>query len=331
MRWNPYIDLRAERSRAARATCKECGVAIEKGSWRAQAVPILGKPELLHLDCAAQRAPDLAKRKVVDEARDWPPEALAEIARFLPADAHPAPRSYQRTPLTGLSYGKDAYSKPCDYCGVECPGEPGPTHGHAVRAFSLSGEYRFHPVCALELAPGLALRVALEDSERWPAEVKALFKAACEGKVRPTPRSPWRDTAGIPKLHVSPSGRAACRYCREKIGKGELRLGREQLYGMRRSPVYFHVRCFCRSDDFHPKWLELAVVRVDRAEVARGRIEALGAELPPTPEEDDDVPPLLERLLALYDAVPQPAPEEGSEGPRLTENVVEIPRGFFTS
>ena len=50
MRWNPYIELIAEISRAARATCKQCDVAIDKGSWRAKAVPIVGKPELLHID-----------------------------------------------------------------------------------------------------------------------------------------------------------------------------------------------------------------------------------------------------------------------------------------
>ncbi len=332
MRWNPYIELRAEISRAARANCKQCGVAIEKGGWRAKAIPVIGKPELLHLDCAAKRVADLVKRKLVDKPADWPEEAREEIARHLPEDATPAPRSYQRTPIADISYAKAASGeRDCEYCGAPAPGEPGPAFGHGVRAFFLGGEFLFHPACVLQLAPGICRRIAVEDSERWPAEVKLLFNTAL-AKIAPTPRSPWRNTAGIPVLEPAPSGRAACRYCKEKIGKGDLRLAREQLYGMRRSPVYFHVACFTKSDDFHAKFMELVVVRVDRAKVTREQIEGLAAVLPPEPEEDDDVQPLMQRLLALYDSVPRPEPESGDEEPtNLTENVVEIPKGFFTS
>jgi len=126
-------------------------------------------------------------------------------------------------------------------------------------------------------------------------------------------------------------GRAACRYCDEKIKKGELRLAREQMYNMRRSPVYFHVGCFCRSEDYHPKFLELVVLKLD-PEITREEVEALGPQLPEAYEEDDDVPPLLDRLLALYDAVPREQAAEADEATsRLTENVVEIPKGFFST
>jgi hypothetical protein len=306
VRWNPYIELFAEVSRAVRATCKQCGVAIDKGDWRAKAIPVVGKPELLHLDCAAKRAPDLALRKVRDKAPDWDEEARERIARFLPEDATPSPRSYQRTPITDVSYAKEASGhRNCEYCGTPCPGEKGPTHGHGVRAFFLGGEYLFHPACVLQLAPGICRRVTVEDSEK--------------------------NTAGIPKLEPAPSGRAACRYCKQKIAKGELRLAREQLYGMRRTPVYFHVACYCKSDDFHPKVLELVALRADKS-IAREEIVALGDALPPTPEEDDDVPPLLDRMLALFDSIPRTA-DEAADGPesKLRENVVEIPKGFFTS
>lgn len=333
-RWNPYIDLRAEISRGVRAKCKECGVEIGKGSYRARAIPVIGKTEKLHLDCAAKRVPDIARRKLLDKDPEWPQEALDEIARHVPEETPPAPRSYMRTPILDLSYAKDPATKPCLFCGNPCPGDPGPGTGHAIRSFSLDdpeGERRFHPACIIQLAPGLCRRIGLEDSERWPAEVKAFFNAAA-AKIKPTPRSPWRNTAGIPKLQRSPSARAACRYCSEKISKGELRLGREQLYGMRRSPVYFHVACFCKSDDYHPKFLELVVLKADH-EITREEIAGLAGVLPPTPEEDDDVPPLLERLLTLYDLVPRErtdGAEEDSQS-RLKENVVEIPKGFFTT
>jgi hypothetical protein len=331
MRWNPYIELFAEVSRAARAKCKQCGADIDRGDWRARAIPVIGKPELLHLDCAAKRAPDLVKRKLIDEAPDWPEEARERVARFVPEDVTPAPRSYQRTPITDVSYAKDASGhKDCEYCGLPCPGEKGPTHGHGVRAFFLGGEYLFHPLCVMQLAPGICRRVTLEGSERWPAEVKELFTPALV-KIAPTPRSPWKNTAGIPKLEPAPSGRAACRFCKGKIGKGELRLAREQLYGMRRSPVYFHVACYCKSADYHPKILELVALRANKG-IAREEIAALADGLPPTPEEDDDVPPLLERMLALFDSIPKMADaSEDAPEDKLTENVVEIPKGFFNS
>lgn len=331
MHWNPYIELFAEISRAARATCKQCNVAIDRGSWRARAIPVIGKPDLLHLDCAAKRAPDLVQRKLTDKPADWPEEAREQVARFLPEGTKPSPRSYQRTPITDLSYAKGASGeKNCEFCGTLAPGDAGPTHGHGVRAFFVGGEYLFHPVCVMQLAPGICRRVALENSEHWPTEVKALFNAAL-AKVAPTPRSPWKNTAGIPKIEPAPSARAACRYCKEKIGKGELRLAREQLYGMRRSPVYFHVACYCKSEDFHPKIMELVVLKASR-EIAREEIVALGAAFPPTAPEDDDVAPLMDRLLTLYDSVPKLVDEVGSEPESaLTENVVEIPKGFFTS
>ena len=74
----------AEISRAARAKCKQCAVDIDKGTWRVTAIPIIGKPELLHIDCAAKRAPDLAKRKLIDKPEDWPEEAREQIARYMP-------------------------------------------------------------------------------------------------------------------------------------------------------------------------------------------------------------------------------------------------------
>src|SRR5690606_9919984 len=162
-------------------------------------------------------------------------------------------------------------------------------------------------------------RVVLEDKPTWPAEVKALF-AAATANIAATPRSPWQHTAGIPKLERAPSARAACRYCQEKSATGGLRLAREPLYGMRPAPIYFHPACYARSDDFHGRMLELVVLRCG-AEITREEVAGLAAVLPPEPEEDDDVLPLIERLLALYDAVPreQGAPDEPS-GPQLTEN-----------
>jgi len=333
MRWNPYIDLRVGVCGAVRSKCRQCGAPLEKGSYRAEAIPILGKPELLHLDCAAKRAPDLAQRKIKDRDPDWPADALDDLKRFVPEDQAPAPRSYLRTPILDVSYDREpGRPKPCLFCGLDCPGDDGPTTGHAVRAFSVDGERRFHPGCILRIAPGICRRIALEDSERWPADVKALFAQAL-ANVAPTPRSPWRNTAGIPKLERSPSARAACRFCKEKIVKDELRLAREQLYGMRRSPVYFHVGCYASSDDYHPKMLELVILRAG-PEVTREQVEALAAVLPPHAEEDDDVPPLMDRLLTLYDAVPRAegtSEDDSTDAAGLRENVVEIPEGFFTS
>jgi len=331
MRWNHYIDLRVAVSNAVRASCKQCGAPIDRGTYRAEAIPVIGKPELLHLDCAAKRAPDHARRKLKDKDPDWPADALEQIARFLPEDATPAPRSYLRTPILDLSYDRSGVAKPCLFCGVDAPGDPGPGFGHAIRAFSADGERRFHPACVIQLAPGIARRVALEDSERWPADVKAFFSAALK-EIPPTPRSPWRNTAGIPRMEPSPSARAACRFCQGKIAKGELRLAREQLYGMRRSPAYFHVNCFCKSDDYHSKVIELVVLRLP-PEVTREEVAALSRFLPPEPEEDDDVPPLMERLLTLFDAVDRTRKAAEAETPesKLTENVVEIPEGFFQS
>lgn len=232
-------------------------------------------------------------------------------------------------PLLDLSYAKDPVQQECVFCGNACPGDPGPTMGHAIRAFSIDGERRFHPACILPIAPGLCRRVVVENSERWPAEVKALF-AQATAQIAPTPRSPWRDAAGIPELQRSPSARAGCRFCDEKIAKGELRLARERIYGMRRSPAYFHVGCYAASDDYHPRMLELIVLRAP-SDVARDEIAAWKAILPPTRRRTTTCP-LIERLLALYDAVPReaPAPEDPSL-PKLTENEVEIPRGFFNS
>jgi len=329
MRWNPYVDLRVSISKAVRATCKQCGVAIDRESWRAEAAPVVGKgPDLLHIDCAAKRASDLAQRKVVDQDPEWPAEVRAQIARFIPEGTAPAPRSFGRTPLLDVSYGNDPATRPCVFCGTPCPGELGAATGHAIRAFSIDGERRFHPGCVLQIAPGLCRRVVVEDSERWPAEVKALFAQATAG-IAPTPRSPWRDAAGIPELQRSPSARAACRFCQRKIAKGELRLARERIYGMRRSPAYFHVGCYATSTDFHPRMLELVVLRAP-GDVTREEVAAWADVLPPTPPEDDDVPPLVERLLTLYDAVPREAPPpEEPDAPKLTANEVEIPRGFF--
>ena len=50
MRWNPYIEVYAEVSRAVRSKCKACEVEIEKGDWRVKAIPIVGKPDLLHVE-----------------------------------------------------------------------------------------------------------------------------------------------------------------------------------------------------------------------------------------------------------------------------------------
>jgi hypothetical protein len=340
VRWNPYIDLRCEVSKSARATCKDCGAPLEKGGLRAKAVDVLGREALLHLDCAAQKVSDIACRKIKEgDKSDWPAEGREQLARFLPDDATPSPRSFLRTPILDLSYAKDATGHlPCVYCGKAAPCDPlGPQYGHAVRAFSIDGERRFHPACIVQLAPGLCRRIALEDGERWPAEVKLFFKTVIPEAIQPTPRSPWKNTGGVPNLHRSPSGRAACRFCQEKIGKGELRIGREQMFGMRRSPVYFHVGCYGKSDDYHPRMLELMVLKAD-TEVSREDIEGLAPVLPPTPQEDDDVPPLLERLLTLYDVV-QGAREQAAAAqaerdagrPQLKENVVEIPEGFFSS
>lgn len=338
MHWNPYIDLRVEVSRAVRAACRQCGAPIDKGSHRVEAIPILGKPELLHVDCAAKRAGDHARRKLVDKDPDWPPEVLEDLARFVPEDVAPAPRSYLRTPIMDLGYDKDAAGlRPCVYCQELCPGVAGPSHGHAVRAFSIDGERRFHPACVVELAPGLCRRVVAENSERFPAEVKAYFAQRVPAQVLPTPRSPWRHTAGVPVLEHAPSARAACRFCSGKIDRDELRLAREQIYGMRRSPVYFHVGCYAKSDDYHPKMIELVVLRAGEG-IVRDDLERLVAALPPKAEEDDDVPSLGERLREIFAWVEQKraATAEASatataSKPKLTENIVDIPEGFFSS
>lgn len=329
MRWNPYIDLRVEVSNAVRLKCKACDIEISRGDLRAEAIPVVGKRELYHVDCGIKRAPDHAARKLKEKESDWPDAARKVAERYVPEGTPPAPRSYLRTPLLNLSYPTtDVSPKPCPLCGAECPGEPGPATGHAIRAFSLDGERRFHPICAAKLAPGLCRRVVFEASERWPDEVRAFFKAAIPETVKPTPRSPWQEAGGLPKLEHAPSARAACRYCNEKIPKGGLRLVREKVFGTRRSPVYFHVGCFVGSDDYHPKLLELVVLRVD-PEVTRAEIEAWGEFLPDTKDIDDDVLPHLERLLDLYDRIPrESAPEEVES--KLTENVVEFPRGFFS-
>jgi hypothetical protein len=335
--WNPYIDLRVEVSRAVRAACRQCGAPIEKGAYRIEAIPVLGKPELLHLDCAAKRAPDHVKRKLLDKDPDWPAEVLEDLGRYSLPDVPPAPRSYQRTPILDLAWDKDAISKPCVYCGEPCPGVAGPSHGHAVRAFSLDGERRFHPACIVELAPGICRRIVVENSDRWPTELKAYFAQKVPAQVLPTPRSPWRHTAGIPVLEHAPSARAACRFCSQKIDKGELRLAREQIYGMRRSPVYFHVGCYCKSDDFHPKMIELVVLRAGD-EVGRADIEAMTKALPPMGEQDEDAPSLAEQVLEIFAFVErkraaqaEAAAASAAGRPKLTENIVDIPEGFFSS
>lgn len=336
MHWNPYIDVRVEVSRAVRASCRQCGAAIDKGAYRVEAVPILGKPELLHVDCAAKRAPDHARRKLVDKDPDWPPEVLEDLARFVPEGVGPAPRSYQRTPIMDLGYDKDAAGvKPCVYCMEPCPGVAGPSHGHAVRAYSLDGERRFHPACIVELAPGLCRRIVVEASDRWPPELKAYFAQRVPAHVLPTPRSPWRHTAGVPALEHAPSARAACRFCSGKIDKGDLRLAREQIYGMRRSPVYFHVGCYAKSDDYHPKMIELVVLRAPD-EVTRDDLARIVAALPPKAEEDDDVPALGERLEEIFawverkrEATASKSAAAAAAKPKLTENIVDIPEGFF--
>ena len=336
MRWNPYIDLRVEISNAVRAKCKACDVEIQKGTYRAEAIPIIGKRALFHVDCGIKRAPDHAARRLVDSKLpdkpvDWPAEGLAVAERYVPEGTPPAPRSYLRTPITGISYPQtDPRTQDCVFCGLPTPGEPGPGTGHAIKAFSLDGERRFHPQCIVRLAPGLCARVVQENSDRWPAEVKGFFRAVLPDTIEPTPRSPWADTGGVPQLQMAPSGRAACRYCDVKIKKGELRLAREKMYGMRRSPAYFHVECYCKSDDYHPKMLEVVVLKAD-PEIPRHLIEAWGEVLPPDPPEDDDVPPLLERLLALFDSVPREEAEQEDRNSNLTENVVEFPKGFFSS
>jgi len=328
MRWNPYIDLRCEVSPTSRAKCKACDVEIERGSFRIKAINVLGQEQLMHLDCAATKAPDIAARKLKDKAPDWPAQALKDLERFTDKDVEPAPRSFQRTPILDLSYDKRDMNSECVFCGLEAPGgKPGVGYNHAVRAFSVDGERRMHAVCVIQLAPGLCARVVAEASERWPEEVRELFKQALPPGVVPTPRSPWRDTGGIPSLEVAPSGRAACRYTKEKLAKGELRISRQQVFGMRRSPVYFSVEAYVRSDDFHPRMLELMVLK-SPPEVTREQIEALVAKLPPPYPEDDDVTPLGERILTLFDAKPRAEPEP-QVNENLTENSVDIPTGFF--
>lgn len=334
MRWNPYIDLRVEISRAVRAKCKACDVEISRGDYRAQAIPVVGKPELYHVDCGIKRAPDHAARKLKDRdpegKSEWPEAALKLAERHVPEGTIPVRRSYWRTPILNLSYPQtEPRTQTCPLCGTDCPGDPGPLTGHAIRAFSLDGERRFHPACILKLAPGLCKRIVQEASERWPDEVLGLWKLNIPDAIKATPRSPWQDTGGLPTLERAPSARAACRYCNEKIKKGELRLARQKVFGTRRSPVYFHVGCFAKSDDYHPKLLELVVLRID-PDITREEIEAWAEVLPPTPEIDDDVPPLLETLLDLFDRVPREAEVEATPS-NLTENVVEFPRGFFSS
>ena len=228
MRWNPYIDLLCEVSPTSRAKCKACDVEIDRGSFRVKAINVLGQEQLYHLDCAATKAPDLAARKLKDKAPDWPAQALSDLARFVDKDVEPSPRSYQRTPILDLSYDKRDMHGDCAFCGVEVPGGPGIAHQHAVRAFSIDGERRLHLGCVVQLAPGLCQRVVAEASERWPEDVRAFLKEQLPPGIAPTPRSPWRDTGGLPALEVAPSGRAACRYTKEKIAKGELRISRQR-------------------------------------------------------------------------------------------------------
>ncbi|MBL4847068.1 MAG: hypothetical protein JKY65_16230 [Planctomycetes bacterium] len=330
MRWNPYIDLRVEVSNAVRCKCKACDIEISRGELRVCAIPVVGKQELYHVDCGIKRAYDHAARKLKDKESDWPEAALKIAKRLVPEGTIPVRRSYQRTPLLNLSYPQTPpRTQTCPLCGEDCPGEEGALTGHAIRAFSLDGERRFHPACIRKLAPGLCRRIVLEDSERWPREVLDFWTQTIPDTIKPTRRSPWQDTGGLPTLERAPSARAACRYCSEKITKGELRLARQKVFGTRRSPVYFHVGCFARSDDYHPKILELVVLRID-PEIQREEIEAWSEVLPATPEIDDDVPPLLDCLLDLFDRVPREAETEAVPS-NLTENLVEFPRGFFSS
>lgn len=330
MHWNPFIELRYDVVRGNRAVCKGCNGPMEKGEPRATAIDVLTREQHLHLDCAAKRAPDVAKRKVLDQDPEWPPEALAELDKRLPPDALPLPRSFQRTPILDLSCEKKELGppRPCVYCGEQCPEGSDPARAFAVRAFSIDGERRLHPSCVLEIAPGLCKRVVAENSDRWPDELKRWFAEKVPPQVLPTPRSPWRNTGGIPRLEPAPSARAACRYCDQKLEKGQLRLARDQMFGMRRTPVYFHVGCFARSSDWHPRMLELAVLK-SAAGFEREQLEALGPQLPAEQPEEPAQPPLLERLLALYALAPR-GPQEKEE-PKLTENQVVIPEGFFTS
>ncbi len=328
-RWNPYIDLHVAVSRAPRAQCVACNGPIDRGTHRVEAIPVVGKPALLHVDCACKKAPDHCRRKVKERDPDWPAEVLDELDRRVPKDVEPAPRSFLRTPLLDLSWDKDpSGGKPCVYCGEPCPGAGGPEVAHAVRAFSLDAERRFHPKCVAELAPGLCRRVVVEASERWPADLRAWFAAAVPAQIAPTPRSPWRNTAGIPRLEPAPSARAACKYCAGKIDKGAPRLAREQVFGMRRSPAFFHVRCLGRSDDWHPKLLELAVLKC-ADDLDQAAFEQALLELPPPAPEDDDVTPLPDRLRALYALAVRARQAKKPEAPRPTENEVDIPDGFF--
>lgn len=329
MRWNPFIELRCDQVRGNRAACKACGTPMEKGELRATAVDVLGREEHLHLDCAAKRAPDLAKRKVLDKDPEWPEEALAELEKKLPADAEPIPRSFQRTPILDLSCEKEAGpARPCVYCGQPCPDGNDPARAFAIRAFSIDGERRLHPGCILEIAPGLCARVVVENSERWPEPLKAWLKQKLPANIAPTPRSPWRNTGGIPRLEPSPSARAACRYCDKKLEKGELRLARDQMFGMRRTPVYFHVSCYGRSSDYHPRMIELAVLK-SASDITKEQLEAMAPALPPEMPEDQGLTPLKERILKLFEVAPRTPAEK--EAPQMTENRVVIPEGFFTS
>ena len=332
MAWHPYFDLRCDRPKTDRTVCRECDTTIPKTQVRVELLPVLGKARYAHLDCAADRAPDLMARKLAERDPSWPEEVWPSLERLVPEGAEVSPHGYQRTPILDLSYDGRGQEGSCVYCGEDCPrAGGGPGLGHAIRAFSLDGERRLHPVCCVKLAPGLCRRVVEEGSDRWPVEVRAWFREVIPPQIAPTPRSPWQYGVGEPTLEVSSSARAQCKYCASKIAKGVLRVRREQSFGTKKTPFYVHPECYVKSDDYHPKLLELMVVRAP-ADVPRAALEALVALAPddPPPLEGEVEGPSTRSVLEGWVAARPEAAEEGAEAaPALTKNEVQIPEGFF--
>ncbi len=74
-------------------------------------------------------------------------------------------------------------------------------------------------------------------------------------------------------LEAASTGRASCRYCREKIEKGELRFGERvpSAYGEGEQTQWYHLRC---AAERHPEKLEVVLGEFTGEVPDRERLEA---------------------------------------------------------
>lgn len=94
----------------------------------------------------------------------------------------------------------------------------------------------FHLPCAAERRPGkLAEALASYDGE--VADRETLERIAAEGVANPK-------LAEVVRVERSPTGRATCQQCHEKIAKDELRVAIEKdVEGMMPTTSFVHLRC----------------------------------------------------------------------------------------